>query len=195
VRGPSPSRPELYDRLPSQDIGQTPTRQSRVDRSGLSVTPFAIGVAVSAVIAGRLVPRFGRWLTVAGLSTTVIGLLVTTLILRTVTGYAATWAVLGPLFVAGLGGGMVTSPNVTLTLENAPVRMGGAAAGALQTAQRIGGASGSATLVTIFYHVLTHTHRDYSAAVSDVVLSACGFMVFALLMALGEVIRRRAHYG
>jgi hypothetical protein len=31
-------------------------------RSGLSVTPFAIGVASSAVIAGRLVPRFGRWL-------------------------------------------------------------------------------------------------------------------------------------
>jgi EmrB/QacA subfamily drug resistance transporter len=32
-------------------------------RSGLSVTPFAIGVASSAVIAGRLVPRFGRLLT------------------------------------------------------------------------------------------------------------------------------------
>ncbi|WP_202867864.1 MFS transporter [Kribbella pittospori] len=35
-------------------------------RSGLAVTPFAIGVAVSAAIAGRLVSRFGRVLTVAG---------------------------------------------------------------------------------------------------------------------------------
>ena len=33
-------------------------------RSGLTVTPFALGVAASAVIAGRLVSRFGRWLTV-----------------------------------------------------------------------------------------------------------------------------------
>ena len=36
--------------------------------SGLVVTPFALGVAASAVAAGRLVPRFGRWLTVCGLS-------------------------------------------------------------------------------------------------------------------------------
>jgi EmrB/QacA subfamily drug resistance transporter len=159
-------------------------------RSGLSVTPFALGVAVSAVIAGRLVSRFGRWLTVTGLSATVLGLLVTALILRSVTGDAATWAILGPLLVAGLGGGMVTSPNITLTLEHVPVRMGGAAGGALQTAQRIGAAIGTATLVTIFYHVLTHTRRDYSFAVSDAVLSACGFLVLALLMALTEVVWR-----
>jgi EmrB/QacA subfamily drug resistance transporter len=159
-------------------------------RSGLSVTPFALGVAVSAVIAGRLVSRFGRWLTITGLVATVLGLLVTALILRSVTGDAATWAILGPLLVAGLGGGMVTSPNITLTLEHVPVRMGGAAGGALQTAQRIGAAIGTATLATIFYHVLTHTRRDYSIAVSDAVLCACGFMVLALLMALIEVTRR-----
>jgi MFS family permease len=159
-------------------------------RSGLRVTPFALGVAVSAVIAGRLVSRFGRWLTITGLVATVLGLLVTALILRSVTGDAATWAILGPLLVAGLGGGMVTSPNITLTLEHVPVRMGGAAGGALQTAQRIGAAIGTATLATIFYHVLTHTRRDYSIAVSDAVLCACGFMVLALLMALIEVTRR-----
>lgn len=164
-------------------------------RSGLSVTPFALGVAGSAVIAGRLVPRFGRWLTVTGLTATVVGLLVTALILRTVTGDGATWAILAPLFVAGLGGGMVTSPNITLTLEHVPVRMGGAAGGALQTAQRIGGAIGTATLATIFYHVLTHSSRNYSLAVSDAVLSACGFMVLALLMALTEVMRRRNQHA
>jgi hypothetical protein len=49
----------------------------------------------------------------------------------------------GPLLLAGLGGGMVTSPNVTLTLEAVPVRIAGAAGGALQTAQRIGAAIGT----------------------------------------------------
>lgn len=34
-----------------------------------------------------------------------------------------------PLLLAGLGGGMVTSPNVTLTLQSVPVRMAVAAGG------------------------------------------------------------------
>ena len=124
-------------------------------RSGLAVTPFALGVAVSAVIAGRLVRRVGRWLTVSGLTATVVGLTATALVLRHVGGDRAAWAAAGPLLLAGLGGGMVTSPNITLTLEAVPVRMAGAAGGALQTAQRIGAAIGTALLATVFYRVLT----------------------------------------
>jgi MFS family permease len=103
-------------------------------RSGLAVTPFALGVAVSAVVAGRLVARVGRWLTVSGLTATVAGLAATALVLRHAQGDQAAWAAAGPLLLAGLGGGMVTSPNVTLTLQSVPVRMAGAAGGALQTA-------------------------------------------------------------
>jgi MFS family permease len=164
-------------------------------RSGLTVTPFALGVAISAVIAGRLVPRLGRWLTVSGLTAMLAGLLATALVLRHSTGDSATWAIVAPLFVAGLGGGMVTSPNMTLTLENVPVGMAGAAGGALQTAQRIGGAIGTATLVTIFYRVLASTGRDYSIAVSDTLLCTAGFMLLALLMATTEVARRRPRRG
>jgi MFS family permease len=160
-------------------------------RSGLSVTPFALGVAASAVIAGRLVSRFGRWLTVFGLFTTIIGLIGTALVLRHTTGEAATWVAVGPMLVAGIGGGMVTSPNMTLTLANVPVRMGGAAGGAVQTAQRIGAAIGTATLATIYYHVLTHSRDDFSTAISDTLLSASGFMLLALLMALTDATRRR----
>jgi EmrB/QacA subfamily drug resistance transporter len=162
-------------------------------RSGLSVTPFAIGVASSAVIAGRLVPRFGRWLTVCGLTAMGVGLLTTALLLRHAAGASAQWVIIGPLLVAGLGAGMVTSPNVTLTLENVPVRMAGAASGALQTVQRIGAAIGSATLATIFYHVLNQTDHDYHAAVSDALLGTSAFMLLTLLIALGEVTWRRRH--
>ena len=41
------------------------------------------------------------------------------------------------LLLAGLGGGAVVAPNLTLTLADVPPRMGGAAGGALQTGQRI----------------------------------------------------------
>jgi EmrB/QacA subfamily drug resistance transporter len=164
-------------------LGYTPLR------SGLTVTPFAVGVAVAAVIAGRLVSRFGRWLTVCGLTAVVAGLIVTALVLRH-TGDTAAWATIGPLFVAGLGGGMVTSPNMTLTLQHVPVAMAGAAGGAVQTAQRIGAAIGTATLTMIFYHALTGTGHDYRVAVSDALLAAVGFMVLALLLALAETRHR-----
>jgi len=163
-------------------------------RSGLAVTPFALGVAVSAVIAGRLVAQIGRWLTVCGLIATSSGLFAIALVLRNVGGDAAALAVAGPMLVAGLGGGLVTSPNITLTLESVPVQMAGAAGGALQTAQRIGGAIGTAVLATIFYQVLIGTGRDYAAAVSDALLVASGIMVLALLMAIAELIRRRRPY-
>jgi MFS family permease len=161
--------------------------------SGLAVTPLAIGVAASAVIAGRLVARIGRWLTVCGLTAMALGLIATAFTLRNVDGNAAAWATVGPLLLAGLGGGMVTSPNVTLTLEAVPVRMAGAAGGALQTSQRIGAAIGTAVLATIFYRVLRGNGRDYMAAVSDTLLVAAGIMVLALLLAIAELMRRRRH--
>jgi EmrB/QacA subfamily drug resistance transporter len=159
-------------------------------RSGLAVTPFALGVAVSAAIAGRLVSRIGRWLTVSGLVTVVVGLVATALVLRHVGGDTAAWAAAVPLLVTGLGGGMVTSPNITLTLESVPVEMAGAAGGALQTAQRIGSAIGTATLAAIFYQVLVRTGRDYPVAVSDALLCASGVMLLALLMAVVELVHR-----
>jgi EmrB/QacA subfamily drug resistance transporter len=162
-------------------------------RSGLAVTPFALGVAASSVIAGRLVARVGRRLTVFGLSATVVGLVATALLLRHVDGDTAAWAVAGPLLVAGLGGGMVTSPNITLTLQHVPVSMAGVAGGALQTAQRIGAAIGTASLTTIFYHLLASTGHEYRTAVSDTLLCATGLMVLALLMAVAELRGRRSH--
>jgi EmrB/QacA subfamily drug resistance transporter len=160
-------------------------------RSGLAVTPFALGVAASAVLAGRLVGRVGRWLTVAGLTTTVVGLAATALVLRQVGGDRAAWAAAGPLLLAGLGGGQVTSPNVTLTLASVPVRMAGAAGGALQTAQRIGAAIGTALLASVFYRVLNGSGHAYPAAISDALLVACGLMLLALLLAIADLWHHR----
>ena len=161
-------------------------------RSGLAVTPFALGVAASAVLAGRLVARLGRWLTVFGLAAVAVALAVAALVLRHIGGDGAAWAAAGPLLVGGLGGGMVTSPNITLTLASVPVRMAGVAGGALQTAQRIGSAIGTAALAGVFYAVLTSTGRDYPVAVSAALLCASGIMLLALLLAAAELVRRRS---
>ena len=48
-------------------LGWTPLQ------SGLAVTPFALGSATSAVLGGRLIDRFGRLLTVVGLTRVLVG--------------------------------------------------------------------------------------------------------------------------
>jgi hypothetical protein len=70
--------------------------------------------------------------------------------------------------------------------------MAGAAGGALQTAQRIGSAIGTAVLAAVFYQVLNGTRGDYQAAASDALLCACAFMVLALQMAVAELALRRS---
>jgi EmrB/QacA subfamily drug resistance transporter len=161
-------------------------------RSGLSVTPFALGVAMSAVIAGRLVARLGRRLTVVGLAAVVVGLAGAALVLGAVDGDAAAWAAAGPLLVGGIGGGMVTSPNITLTLEAVPHSMAGVAGGALQTGQRIGGAIGTAALAGLFSALLSGNGGDYQAAISVTLLCAAGIMAVGLALAVAEMVRRRA---
>ncbi|MGH3688436.1 MAG: MFS transporter [Pseudonocardiaceae bacterium] len=161
-------------------LGYTPLQ------SGLAVTSFALGSAVSAVVAGRLVTRYGRWLTVVGLSGTAVGLAATAVVLYAVPAVWEGWAVALPLLVAGIGGGAVISPNVTLTLERVPPRMGGAAAGVLQTGQRIGSAIGTATLAAVFSSVLAHSGH-YQNAIAAAVLTGTGFVCLALLVAVLEL--------
>jgi len=149
--------------------------------SGLAVTPFSAGSAVAAVVAGRLVERFGRRLTVIGLITVVVGLVATALVLL----WAPAWAVAPTLLVAGVGSGLVISPNITMSLRNVPVSMAGAAGGALQTGQRVGGAVGTALLPGLYYVVLAATHRN-SVAVMVSVCAAAAAIVVALLIAGAE---------
>lgn len=161
--------------------------------SGLAVTPFAIGSAAAAVVAGRLVERFGRLLTVWGLVTVLAGLAVTALVLRTAPPGTMAWLAAPALFVGGLGSGCVISPNVTMTLRDVPVRMAGAAGGALQTGQRLGGAVGTAALPGLYYMVLAADGRNYRTAVTLSVASALVALLAALAVALLDWRRDRHH--
>ncbi len=159
--------------------------------SGLSVMPFAIGAAGSAAVAGRLVSRYGRLLTVLGLAVVSLGLIATALLVALLPADVLTWAVLPALFVAGLGGGFVISPNITLTLRDVPVRMAGAAGGGLQTSQRFGAALGSAVLPGLFYVVLGATGGDYPTAAGVALGVAVLGAVGALALAVPDWLRDR----
>ncbi|WP_188195510.1 MFS transporter [Nonomuraea sp. SYSU D8015] len=119
--------------------------------AGLSITPFALGSASASVVGGRLVSRAGRRVVAAGLITVIVGLSAT---------MAATWLVPGqgvglatalPLLVAGMGSGLVISPNQAIALSEVPSAGGGSAAGVLQTGQRLGSAIGIAAAGSTFF--------------------------------------------
>lgn len=119
-------------------------------QAGLVTTPFALGTAIMSPIAGRLVSRLGRLITVLAIGVMMSGLVVVLLLLPDGVD-SFSWPLLAvPLLLAGLGGGAVISPNQTLSLMEVPPRMGGAAGAALQTGQRIGSALGAAILVTAY---------------------------------------------
>ncbi|MFE2302407.1 MFS transporter [Streptomyces sp. NPDC059445] len=158
-------------------------------RSGLAVTPFALGSAAAAVVAGRLVERLGRLLTVCGLTAVALGLGGAVLILRLAPGDQAVWYAAPALFAGGLGSGCVISPNVTMTLRDVPVRMAGAAGGALQTAQRLGGAVGTAALPGLFYVVLGTGRHDFGSALSIAVGSGIVAILCALALAVHDWLR------
>jgi MFS family permease len=151
-------------------------------RSGLAVTPFAVGSASAAVIAGRLVERFGRTLTVCGLTGVLVGLGGTAFLLRYAPLGTAPWAAAPLLLLGGVGSGFVVSPNITMTLRDVPVHMAGAAGGALQTGQRLGAAVGTAALPGLFYVTLGRTGR-YPAALFTAFGAALVGMAASLALA------------
>jgi MFS family permease len=162
-------------------LGLTPLQ------SGLAVTPFALGSATAAVVAGRLVERYGRLLTVFGLLGVMAGLGATVAVLLLVPPHAVPWAVAPALLVGGLGGGCVISPNLTMTLRDVPVQMAGAAGGGLQTAQRFGATIGTAALPGLFYVVLGATGEDYPAAAAAGLGVALAGIAAALVLAVVDL--------
>ena len=157
-------------------------------QTGITLTPFALASAVSAPISGRLVSRFGRLVTVCALLIMMTGLVLLALLLPAAAGSDRWWLLIGPLIIAGFGGGAVVSPNQTLSLADVPPRMGGAAGAALQTGQRIGTAFGAALLVTV-YHVAGTSMGDVRGLQTAM---ACSFVVLAIALSLAIWDARRS---
>jgi EmrB/QacA subfamily drug resistance transporter len=162
--------------------------QDGVGRSALAagtlLVPFAVGSAIASPLAGRLVTHIGRRVTVGALLLMMSGVLSAALLAPAAGHSGWLWLALGlPLFVAGLGGGAVVSPNFTLTLAEVPTRMGGAAGGAVQTGQRIGASIGAAVVMTA-YQVALSQYDDAGTALRW----AFGVSLMVLVLALAAAV-------
>ncbi|WP_442933643.1 MFS transporter [Micromonospora sp. CPCC 206060] len=154
--------------------------------AGLAITPFALGSAVASALGGRLVNRYGRSLVTVGLCLVAAGLVVVALLGAARPGPGLPWLLVAPLTVAGLGSGLVITPNQTLTLAEVPVPRAGSAAGMLQTGQRLGAAAGIAAVGAVFFGILEAAAADWSPAFRDALLVAVGFVLLALVVDLAD---------
>ncbi|MFD7904799.1 MFS transporter [Kitasatospora sp. NPDC059722] len=155
--------------------------------AGLSITPFAVGSAVSAALGGRVVTRLGRRLVVFGLVLVLVGLGASILAVRLGPGTWAGWATALPLLVAGTGSGLVISPNQTLTLSQVPLARAGSAGGVLQTAQRVGSAVGIAIVGSVFFAHARGRNPDWAVAFELGATVAAGLVLAALVVAAADL--------
>lgn len=161
--------------------------------AGAAAVPFAVGTAATARLGGRLVHTYGRRLVACGLAVCALGLTATVLTVPLVYGPRAGWLITLPLLVAGLGSGLVMSPNQTITLSRIPVARGGSTSGVLQTGQRLGSAMGITGVGAVFFaQIGTGTAPStqpgaWTTAYQHGLAVSVAFVLAALALALGEV--------
>jgi EmrB/QacA subfamily drug resistance transporter len=159
-------------------------------QTGLLVLPFAVASLSTASSSYRFSTRFGRKTVQGGIAAMFAGLALTLVVLHLSAPRPEIWALIGPLFLAGLGNGLVIAPNQDFVLGSVPKGQAGTAGGALITAQRIGAAIGIAVIGTALFGSgsgqsssaklmpsLTHTAQTATAVNLAFVLAAwlCAF--------------------
>ena len=165
--------------------------------AGLVSIPFALTSAVTAFVGGRLVNKFGRALVVFGLCFVIVGFSLDLVLAITLPADLAPYGMGAALFVAGIGGGFVISPNQTLTLAEVPVSEGGVAGSMAQLGQRIGTSIGvAAATATFFATILRESGGEialtaYRDGFRNALLISVGLMVAALALGIFDLRARR----
>ncbi|MEN2738159.1 MFS transporter [Microbacterium sp. X-17] len=165
--------------------------------AGMVSIGFALTNAVGSWVAGTLVGRFGRTIVVWGLVVVLLTLVGLTVVVMVSARDLVPYAMAAVLTVSGIGGGLVISPNQTLTLAQVPVAQGGLAGSVGQLGQRIGTAIGSAIALALFYATIYRENdgRPKPDVFHDAFLfgmiSVIVFGLIAFAVALADLGQRR----
>ena len=122
--------------------------------TGLILLPFAAGSFVGASFSDRVAARVGKWVLLLGSGLVLVGIAGVVAAVRLAGGNATGTELLIPLLVAGLGSGLVISPNVDVVLSAVPWQQAGSASGVLNAAQRLGNALGVAAVGVVLFGTL-----------------------------------------
>jgi EmrB/QacA subfamily drug resistance transporter len=134
--------------------------------TGLIVTPWPIGLAVTAAVASRLASTVGRRLVTVGTVLLTTGMLLLITAIRAAGQDLGAWHLVPGLLAGGLGLGLVAPILVDIALSGVPPRDAGAASGVTNTVMQVGGAAGLAVLGTLFVVLLQGQAAPSIAAVT-----------------------------
>jgi len=124
-----------------------------VATAGLMMTPFPLGIALMAPIAGRLADRYTPGLLgSAGLIVFCAGLLAAAFMPASPSTFDIAWR----LAVCGMGFGFFQSPNNKAIISSAPENRSGGAAGLQSTGRLVGQTLGAAAMAVIFARQASH---------------------------------------
>jgi EmrB/QacA subfamily drug resistance transporter len=158
--------------------------------SGLTTLPFSLGVLLASVVSGALGLRWPRKRIMAGCLMLAGGMILLRTVLPVGGETLVRAALFPPLIIAGLGLGTAISPLFQTILSNVADGDAGAASGALQAFQQVGGALGLAVMGEVFFSHLGRNLPDaadpvaiYSDALQLAILPGiAGFMCVAVLV-------------
>jgi EmrB/QacA subfamily drug resistance transporter len=156
-------------------------------KAGVAVLPLNITLATTATLSSRYISRFGPK-PVAALGSLLLAGGLFWLHFMTSTGSYVS-VVLGPLFLMGLGIGLVMVALTVGAVSGVAHEDAGLASGIFNTVSQVGAAIGLAVLTTISTtqtaHALVHgasVHEALNKGFSDAILLATGFAVVALVI-------------
>jgi EmrB/QacA subfamily drug resistance transporter len=123
--------------------------------SGLTTTPFPLGVLVASIASGRLGTRWPRQRIAVGALSLVAGMTILRFVVSGTGDAVDHWNLVVPLALCGFGLGVGISPMFQTVLSTVPPRDAGSGSGALQSFQQIGSAVGIAINGQIFFSTLS----------------------------------------
>ncbi|HEY7075294.1 MAG TPA: MFS transporter [Solirubrobacteraceae bacterium] len=160
-------------------------------RTGLTLAPFALGVALTAGASYPLAQRFGRAAMQAGLAVMAAGFGLLALMVHDGGAEVSSWALIPGELLAGAGMGLALPPLFDFILAGVRDHEVGSASGVLNAVQQLSAAVGVAVFGTVFFAYLD-AHHPSTTAVVDTTLLALVPLVLAFVAVFRLPHRARA---
>jgi EmrB/QacA subfamily drug resistance transporter len=119
--------------------------------SGLAFTPLGIGFAAASIASRPLVSRYGSRVLILGAIIMAVSLVLAWAVTRPSPASTQAVALIGPLFLSGVGQGVIAAPLINVVLRGVNPDVAGAASGAMLTATQTANALGVAVAAGVCF--------------------------------------------
>ncbi|MFG2649732.1 MFS transporter [Streptomyces sp. NPDC048436] len=157
-----------------EGLGRSPSS------TALALIPLSAGIVIASIACHGLIGKLGRRLVLAGLLIMLTGTgYLLTLVANSPT-HPASWALLPPMLIIGLGMGTCFGTVYDITIGDIAPEEAGSASGSLSAVQQLANAIGAATVVTVFFKTAdggpAHAMTVTLTVVASVTLLCCGLV-------------------